>query len=83
MASTIAELNRQAVDAQSSAGLDSLRVLPKCSCVNELIMQCLNAFTVFYCSVGARWGKLANWEVWVAREELTKGSCAKHCRRSQ
>lgn len=39
------------------AGLDSLRVLPKCSCINSLIIQCLNTV---YRSVGARCGNLAN-----------------------
>lgn len=53
----------QAVHARSSAGLDSLRVLSKCSCMNSLIIQCLNAFTMFYSSAGVKCGKLAKWEV--------------------
>lgn len=68
----------------SSAGLDSLRFLSKCSCINSLITQCVNAFSIFYSGVGVRCGKVANWEVWDAwEEELRQCSCRKRCRCSQ
>ena len=50
----------QAVRARSTAGLDSLQVLSKCSCINSLIIQCLSPFTVFFSGVSVRCGESAD-----------------------
>lgn len=48
---------RQLRQLMHKAGLDPLRVLSKCSCMNSLIIQCLNTV---YRSVDVRCGNLAH-----------------------